>query len=90
MVHMVRDRNEMEQPKRSGSQDGRSVASTMRLVVVGIVVALFVVFCAVNTDGVKVSYVFGTAKDVPLIVVMAVSAVFGALIGALLRLRRRS
>ena len=87
---MARDQSELQHDQGDGGGGGGpGVATTVRLVIIGVLIALFVIFCLVNTDGVPVAYVFGTAHDIPLIVVMAVSAVVGVLVSALFQLRRR-
>jgi uncharacterized integral membrane protein len=63
-------------------------AQTVRVVIWLIVLAVIVVFAALNTDKVSVDWAFDTA-DVPLWVVIAVSAIAGALIGYFVRPRRR-
>ncbi len=85
---MVREPAELEQHQREEGSGGPGAATSLRYLLLGVVLALFVVFCVVNTDGVSLHYVFGTAHDLPLIVVMAVSAAVGALLGALVRFRR--
>jgi uncharacterized integral membrane protein len=63
-------------------------AQTVRVVIWLIVLAVIVVFAALNTDKVSVDWAFDTT-DVPLWVVIAVSAIAGALIGYFVRPRRR-
>lgn len=61
---------------------------TVRVVIWLVVLAVLVVFAALNTDKVNVDWAFDTT-DVPLWVVIAVSAVAGVVIGYLARPRRR-
>ena len=63
-------------------------AQTVRVVIWLIVLAVIVVFAALNTDKVSVDWAFDTT-DVPLWVVIAISATAGALIGYFARPRRR-
>jgi uncharacterized integral membrane protein len=59
-----------------------------RLVIAGVVLLAIVVFCAVNTDKTRVDFVFLDTR-LPLFVVIALSAVAGALIWILVNWRRR-
>lgn len=63
-------------------------AQTLRVIIWLVVVAALVVFAALNTDEVHVDWAFDTA-DVPLWLVVAVSAVAGVIIGYVARPRRR-
>lgn len=60
---------------------------TVRVVIGLVVLAAVVVFAAVNTDDVSVDWVFDKT-EAPLWVVIAASAVAGAVIGAVARHRR--
>jgi len=69
--------------------DGRrDTSDTIRLVVIGILVLVLAALVIDNTDDVPIGYVFGDT-DMPLVVVILVSAVLGALIAWLLRRARR-
>jgi uncharacterized integral membrane protein len=61
---------------------------TVRVVIWLVVLAVLVVFAALNTDKVNVDWAFDTT-DTPLWVVIAVSAVAGVVIGYVGRPRRR-
>ena len=63
-------------------------SQTVRVVIWLVVLALLVVFAALNTDKVNVDWAFDTT-DVPLWVVIGVSAVAGVVIGYVARPRRR-
>jgi uncharacterized integral membrane protein len=60
-----------------------------RLVVVATVSALAALFAALNLDEVEVNWIVGT-WDTPLIVVVAISIVIGAVLGFLAARRRAS
>ena len=69
--------------------DGRrDTSDTIRLVVIGILVLVLAALVIDNTDDVPIGYVFGDT-DMPLVVVILVSAVLGALIAWLFRRARR-
>jgi uncharacterized integral membrane protein len=59
-----------------------------RLVIAGIVLLAILVFCAVNTDKTRVDFVVFDSR-LPLFVVIALSAVAGALLWVLISWRRR-
>lgn len=75
---------------RGDRQPKLAPAEVARLVVAGIVLVLLALFVLDNTDDVRVGYVFGDA-DVPMIVVLLLTALAGAVIGnfAAWRSRRR-
>lgn len=62
--------------------DGRSV--NVKLIVVGVIAAVLVLFALLNTHEVGVDFVFNT-WSAPMILVIAISALFGAAIGFLVR-----
>jgi uncharacterized integral membrane protein len=64
------------------------VGQTVRVVIWLVVLAAVVIFAAVNTDEVSVDWVFDQT-DAPLWLVIAASAVAGAVIGAAAVPRRR-
>ena len=63
-------------------------AQTVRIIIWLIVLAVIVVFAALNTDKVSVDWAYDTT-DVPLWIVIAISAIAGALIGYFARPRHR-
>ena len=63
-------------------------SQTVRVVIWLVVLAVLVVFAALNTDKVTVDWAFDTT-DTPLWLVIAVSAVAGVVIGYVARPRRR-
>ena len=67
----------------------RSGRNTARLVVLGIAVILLVWFALANSARVEVDFIIFD-RDARLIYVIIVSAVLGAIIGALVRRSRRS
>lgn len=69
------------------SGDGRGTADTARLVVAAVLVVLLVLFGIANTGDATVDYLVGDS-DAPLIIVMLLSAILGALIAALVHRRR--
>jgi uncharacterized integral membrane protein len=78
----------MSREPRSHKESRIRAAQTIRVVVWLVVLAVLVVFAALNTDKVSVDWAFDTT-DVPLWLVIAISAVAGAVIGYLARSRRR-
>ena len=62
--------------------DGRKV--NVKLILVGAFVALLVIFALLNTHDVGVDWIFDTVS-VPMILVIAVSAVLGFAIGFIVR-----
>jgi uncharacterized integral membrane protein len=78
----------MSSEPRSRRETRIREAQTVRVVIWLIVLAVVVVFAALNTDKVSVDWAFDTT-DVPLWVVIAISAIAGALIGYFARPRRR-
>jgi uncharacterized integral membrane protein len=62
--------------------DGRKV--NVKLIVIGALVALLVIFALLNTNEVGVDWVFNT-WSAPLILVIAISGALGFLIGFLVR-----
>ena len=69
-------------------ESGRyTTGEVLRFVVAAAIVVVLVAFCIANTDDTKVDYLVGDSTF-PLVLVMVVSAVAGALIAALLRRRR--
>jgi uncharacterized integral membrane protein len=78
----------MSSEPRSHKETRIRAAQTVRVVVWFIVLAVLVVFAALNTDKVSVDWAFDTT-DTPLWVVIAISAIAGALIGYFARPRRR-
>jgi uncharacterized integral membrane protein len=64
-----------------------STGAIVRLVIAGLVLIAILLFCVRNTDSTKIDYLFGDA-DAPLFVVVALSAVAGALLWSLASWRR--
>jgi uncharacterized integral membrane protein len=62
--------------------DGRKV--NVKLILIGVFVALLVVFALLNTHEVGVDWIFDTV-DVPMILVIGISAVLGFAIGFIVR-----
>jgi uncharacterized integral membrane protein len=62
--------------------DGRKV--NVKLILIGAFVALLVVFALLNTHEVGVDWIFDTV-DVPMILVIVISAVLGFAIGFIVR-----
>jgi uncharacterized integral membrane protein len=71
-----------------GTATQRSSRETARLIAVAILVAIAAVFAIVNLDQVKVDLIFGSAK-LPLIIVIVVCLLIGAVIGMILGRRGR-
>jgi uncharacterized integral membrane protein len=69
-------------------EEPRSVLDTARLVLAGVVALLLVAFAIDNRHDTRVGYLFGET-EAPMIVVLVVAAVAGALVGALLRSGQR-
>lgn len=69
------------------SSEGLSTGAIVRLVIAGIVLIAIVVLCARNTDKTNVDYLFGDA-NLPLFIVVALSALAGAVLGAMESWRR--
>ena len=72
----------MSDDQRGSADTGRNV--NVKLIVVGLLVALLVLFAVLNTHEVGVDWIFDTVS-VPMILVIAVSAVIGFGIGFLVR-----
>ena len=72
-----------------GPAKSRPRKESARLVVVAGVSALAALFAALNLDEVEVNWIVGT-WDTPLIVVVAISVVIGAVLGFLAARRRAS
>ncbi len=72
---------------KAASHPARSVAETLKLVLVAILALALILFGVTNADDVSVDLLV-TTTDLPLIFVILGSAVAGALIAALLRRRR--
>ena len=62
--------------------DGRKV--NVKLILLGLLAAILVLFALLNTHEVGVDFVFNT-WSAPMILVIAISALFGAAIGFLVR-----
>jgi uncharacterized integral membrane protein len=62
--------------------DHLSTGAIVRLVIAGLVLIAIALFCARNTDSTNVDYLFGN-HDAPLFVVIALSAVAGAVLMSL-------
>jgi uncharacterized integral membrane protein len=62
---------------------------TLRVLILLILAAVLVVWALANTDDVEVDWLFDTST-VPLVIVIAVSAVVGFVLGLLAGQRRRS
>lgn len=60
---------------------------TVRLVVFGVIAAALVAWALANVDDVEVDWLFATTTA-PLVVVIALSAVLGVILGAILMPRR--
>lgn len=71
------------------SDDTRSPARTAKTVVGALLLVMLTLFVVFNTEDVPVSFVFGDDKQVPLIVVLVVTAAVGALLAELFRVRRK-
>jgi len=78
---------------RGGDDRGRRPSEQRalngRLIGFGVIAVLLVWFALINTESVKVSWIFGTS-EIPLIWVIVISAVAGAIIGGIIGLVRRS
>jgi uncharacterized integral membrane protein len=72
-------------PEETSSRSKRSING--KLIAIGLLVLLLVIFTALNTHDVSVDYIFGTF-DTSMIVVIVLSAAFGFALGALLMHRR--
>lgn len=70
------------------TQSTRSPVRTAKIAVGAALLVLLTLFVVFNTDDVPVSFVFGSEKQVPLIVVLIVTAAVGALLAELFRVRR--
>jgi uncharacterized integral membrane protein len=73
-------------PDRS-SASTRSKKDTVRLIAGAVLLVLLVLFVVANTDKTKIDFLV-TDVDLPLILVLAVTAVLGALVYELFRFRR--
>jgi len=74
--------------KSEKRQDGgRSTSETIRLVALGVIVVVVLLFGIANSDSVRVDYLVDEKRS-PLIFVILVSAILGALASALVRRRR--
>lgn len=82
---MANERGDGERGRRSSGD--RAVSG--KLIGFGIVAVLLVWFALINTESVKVAWIFGTS-EIPLIWVIVFSAVAGAVIGWIVGLVRRS
>jgi uncharacterized integral membrane protein len=71
--------------RREGGRDNRDTAKLVAIVVLVVVLAAFVI---ANTESVEVSFVFADF-DVPLIFVLIITAILGAIIDRLWLRRRR-
>lgn len=60
-----------------------------KLIAFGVIAALLLWFALINTESVSVSWIFGTS-EIPLIWVIIGAALFGAIIGWIFSLMRRS
>jgi len=78
----------MSSEPRSRKETRIREAQTVRVVIWLIVLAVVVVFAALNTDKVSVDWAYDTT-DVPLWLVIAISAIAGAVIGYFARPRHR-
>lgn len=67
----------------------RGVGHLIRLVIALALVVALVVVALDNTDDVRVGYAFGDA-NAPIWIVILIAAVAGAIVSALIRLRRRA
>jgi uncharacterized integral membrane protein len=77
------------EPDHSGARKrARTSGETARLALAAVVLIVAVVFALANTDDTNVDYLFGDT-DAPLIVVMVLSAVAGAVVAVLVAWRRR-
>jgi uncharacterized integral membrane protein len=74
-------------PEEASSRAKRSISPKM--IVIGLLVALLVLFAALNTHEVGVDYIIGTFST-SMIVVIVISAAAGFALGALLMHRRDS
>jgi uncharacterized integral membrane protein len=78
----------MSSEPRSHKERRIRASQTVRVVIWLVVLAVIVVLAALNTDKVKVDWAFDTT-DLPLWLVIGVSAVAGFVIGNLARPRHR-
>lgn len=70
------------------ASEGRDRAHDARMVSIGVVVVLLVWFALINTESVDIHFwIFSTRA--PVIVVVVIAGLLGALIGALVARRRR-
>ncbi len=74
-------------PKSGSGQGPAGRSRDLRLVAVGVVAVLLVWFAFTNLQDVQIHFWLTSARA-PLIVVIAISGVFGAAIGALVSRRR--
>ncbi len=72
-------------PDEASTQSSRNI--NWKLISIGALVALLVLFAVLNTHEVGVDYIFGTFSA-SMIVVIVISAAFGLALGALLMHRR--
>jgi len=76
-------RDKSEKPQ----DGGRSTSETIRLVALGVILVVVLLFAIANSDSVRVDYLVDEKRS-PLIFVILGSAILGALAGALARRRR--
>jgi uncharacterized integral membrane protein len=69
--------------------DKRKRREQARTVVAIVLAILITLFAVLNTEEVKVNWIFGTTKT-PLIIVIAVSAIVGAVLALFVQRQRRS
>jgi uncharacterized integral membrane protein len=72
-------------PEEASTQSSRNI--NWKLISIGALVALLILFGLLNTHEVGVDYIFGTFRA-SMIVVIVISAAFGFALGALLMHRR--
>jgi uncharacterized integral membrane protein len=78
-----------DRPSRASAGAAVSRRERTRTIVAVVALTLFVLFAVLNLDDVEVNWIIGTWTT-PLILVIAISFVLGAAVGAFVARRRRS
>ena len=78
----------MADETETGTSRTRDAARTAKLALGAVLLVLLVLFVTANTDDTDVDFLFGEPVQVPLIVVLLVTALLGAVIYELFRFKR--
>lgn len=86
---MTQTQNGPVQPTTTPATSKKKRNVSVGQILAGVLLVLVVVFIAENTRNVPIRFIAGPEVDVPVYLALLIAAVVGALVGSLMRFRRK-